>query len=1668
MKQHNSKHPDGEIQKILLLLENGDEFLKLGSQRDVVVILGNMASSESLFTRYIDDGYFNMESLKAVEIHPGEFTLNIGTMGKIATSNTILELFVNIDTNTTFFLCPTFNKSKRASYEIATVYFMKQIINSAARVKLILSVSYPSVVKDAKNEEFFELVTQLAASIGNITKFKDSFALVVNKDCEREVKKLQDNEIIEDVAMFLEGTKRLVSQKYQSQGKSSAKKAHYGRAIQLIDALLLRNESGFVKIGIFSGSDVVMKVFSYSERHRVDLNKIISDCAEFAEKESEDLSFTLSEETNKKVNMLAKFINERILKRTRLIARDIEQFYRFRLEQTRDIGKSICELQKGYNILSNMSRQISESSGPKKFPKIFVGALKTLGVNIVVDNLIDIIRQCKYLEFLLIIGGRNSTITHTAEWVNPINDIVNYIRDSKDWFTFLVDMHDKLLELGFPSETSLDYRRKVRSADAVKSSEKSVTDILTELESYDIEGYENVTRSGISDLKLRALRNALRTTMKEKTKISCLGGEKISANGTYVKLSEVMSHKCEKKLKSVEIFASDKVLIDVDLVRVGEELQVVILAPKWTTIGQREIKLDGAQGQPHPQRRAEDGLWAGHRGEDGKPGEPGGNSGSYFGISNETIKWKIIIYTRGGRGGPGQSGGNGAEGRRGEDPYHPSSGTPCYISGSDTKFMYRQIRSKKLRWRWNCFCLYDEYEYEFYGWGGGGGNGGNGGKGGLGGTGGSSKHIQLHDGRGSWSEVGRSGESGENGAGGKGGLGGRSSNILRARCRADWYVILTKYRWEEISRYENEWRNINRGKDGIPGLKSAGMTKPPESHGINEPPSSIINRYKDYLISSLENALNKNSLIRFITSLESDPQVRSFYDTLAFVNELQNLESQFHRATDVDLLPFYQSLLQRISQYARNTKPHENSKEYKKVLSYLHAATLSKTRALIGSSERSLITDIYSYLDMTIAHIIKVEKSGTLVAANKMKDEYKERLDEKIKLANDFIVKEVMSEVENIGKETEAAIDMLIMETIEMRKRVGEEERELRKKQKDLENSLEHSIISGIVNFVSGAFNWLSTVGHTAVELTELMNSVSEAMALGDQRSGWTSEQVPQGAGSSTQHQGDTVQNATYESVRALRHPVKNLLQVIGMNPRHLGDMETKIKGIERETYTVGKFDLEKVRKLQVELIQEISRKEEELEAFQYKRVKRDVSKYLGKNLGKFMVLVKVGKGLASIYNKYADNKNAIDEIGNAIKEAEDKIDKLNKYEERIENAFFPMIRAMQNDLLRVQSTLGRQSKAGLHVTTWRVQSTIRDVKLYLRQFTKGFEIQENLTRCIEKLDEAMTTLSGIYDSIQSFTEQKELADYIEDISSANSHSVQIRSGKLREATDILEMTIRSNILLGYYERLTAAFKQWVFPFAGDWLHDFTLPSHDTRNADSGSFLPVITRQIDSLKSKLTEFRTSINKGIHPHIHSAEFRSGYRSVRPFYTWENKRYRTMITDLLAGKEVVVKADALKGVKKNAVKFKIIEINFRALNESIQEKLDVVISHFHVRMTHHGNSYYRCGTKFYVIRSDNQTIKYSREKKDDGEPVDHNSVYKMLKDGNLLLSPYAMWSIRLINVTDVNFPELVQFGRHVDLELVGQGQYVDEDADVCNDELENYYELEDSFSELDRVM
>lgn len=98
---------------------------------------------------------------------------------------------------------------------------------------------------------------------------------------------------------------------------------------------------------------------------------------------------------------------------------------------------------------------------------------------------------------------------------------------------------------------------------------------------------------------------------------------------------------------------------------------------------------------------------------------------------------------------------------------------------------------------------------------------------------------------------------------------------------------------------------------------------------------------------------------------------------------------------------------------------------------------------------------------------------------------------------------------------------------------------------------------------------------------------------------------------------------------------------------------------------------------------------------------------------------------------------------------------------------------------------------------------------------------------------------------------------------------------------------------------------------------------------------------------------------------------------------------------------------------------------------------------------------------MIPSSYQSMWYHFERDTNGRPFENNDVYDKLKNGNLMLSPYAMWEIQLSNLTsDTTFNDLIEFRDSVDLELVGYGSFIAKGSKVYDLDISAYYQPEEN--------
>ncbi|RIB15750.1 hypothetical protein C2G38_1560688 [Gigaspora rosea] len=310
-------------------------------------------------------------------------------------------------------------------------------------------------------------------------------------------------------------------------------------------------------------------------------------------------------------------------------------------------------------------------------------------------------------------------------------------------------------------------------------------------------------------------------------------------------------------------------------------------------------------------------------------------------------------------------------------------------------------------------------------------------------------------------------------------------------------------------------------------------------------------------------------------------------------------------------------------------------------------------------------------------------------------------------------------------------------------------------------------------------------------------------------------------------------------------------------------------------------------------------------------------------------IAIETTEKVIELYDRYQKDKEKLDALSNSIKQANEDIKKLKQFEENINKAIVPMINKMQDDINNIENKINNKSHVFLDLTKWKVQTSLENIRNEIQKISKGFNIQEDTIRYMEKLDEGITTLINIYNHIQDYYDQVNLANYIAHIYSATNKE---------DATIELEQEIRTNILIGHFKRAKNAFKQWVFPLANVYLKVLNSLSDD-QNIDS------IISQIEILHSEIKERKVVINEE-DKFLIEDEFSSEYKSSKPFFVWKNEIYSQDISKLLNGEEITIKAEITKSDHddKNAIKFNEIGIKFKSMDKTIQNEIDYELEQF----------------------------------------------------------------------------------------------------------------------------
>lgn len=988
---------------------------------------------------------------------------------------------------------------------------------------------------------------------------------------------------------------------------------------------------------------------------------------------------------------------------------------------------------------------------------------------------------------------------------------------------------------------------------------------------------------------------------------------------------------------------------------------------------------------------------------------------------------------------------------------------------------------------------FDKDTYEIYGTDGiPPGNGGKSGLGGFGGKPGLISMIGLKDipNFEISNSSGKFGIDGEPGFGGSGAYNGRTANIY---LYSSGSRVGTFYYFYQNEIWFTQGGHGTDGKRGIVGTERGNDTSS-SPHFQN--PSIFINDFKSYVRENLSNSTGQSYLTAFVKKLENNGTIKELYSTLGFVNELQGLESQYLQFRNkIAFLPFYESLIARIKEFPKASTSLEN----RKVLNYLYIAAVSQMYAIKENMKRKNVVNISQYLDMVkenVKKFEKIEKQETII--NAYRDDYQKMFGDKMQKANEFIQNEITPDIEKTFSQIDDNIYALIEIIAAKEDEIKNATDQAYKERNDLQNMLGWrgafftlKMIGSLAGFIGPAGAVLGSVLTGSSLLAEgfildttsdkgqdkiyslpatfrtLMAKVSEQLV---NKPKMLQQKLDKAAADLEKAllDSDASNEDKIEIPKKIEQIRKDMEKIMRTGTKDYDVVNQKLKEKHKEIMELsGKHE------------KDIADEKERMEKIDPKtRTKDDILKEL--RLEKKLKLVRNIQSVLSMaeltfdFIKRLINDNAKLQIAEqAIGKLKQDLIKWKVYEEKVFSIMVPQMREMENTMDQISKSLNGSTHIELDISKWNIQGALRDTKLLLRQMTLDMpvNVQSNLQRSMEKLEEAMAILIDVYDRIDSYAESAKLAAYIGNVDSNAANQIPIKNIELKSAVVTLERMTQSNLLMEQYEWALHAFKQHQFPFGVEVFGKFELPVDMNLN-DTESMIFISINQIESMKTHIVMSEALIGK-YDAFIHKDKtFDSKKEYSAPFYVWKDLTIKNEIMKLLNGRGITLKADITKGLDLNAVKFNEIGIHLKLANETLQSDLDNKLKNFKLTMTMIGSNYYRCGNKFYYISVDEDiTLSYIMDKQPNGQPVDPNDVYRKIQQNDFFLSPYTMWNIKLTNLTG-SFDQFEKFKNEtIDLELVGRGQYIEQNPtftnDICTEQLDKLYNVDKTMLNTDAI-
>ncbi|XP_059473756.1 uncharacterized protein LOC132195644 isoform X1 [Neocloeon triangulifer] len=435
--------------------------------------------------------------------------------------------------------------------------------------------------------------------------------------------------------------------------------------------------------------------------------------------------------------------------------------------------------------------------------------------------------------------------------------------------------------------------------------------------------------------------------------------------------------------------------------------------------------------------------------------------------------------------------------------------------------------------------------------------------------------------------------------------------------------------------------------------------------------------------------------------------------------------------------------------------------------------------------------------------------------------------------------------------------------------------------------------------------------------------------------------------------------------------------------------------------------------------------------------------------------IIASGCAAFELANTYGQDDATLVVIHSAIESNAVALREMARYDQILNDQMLPKLEYMLEILSEMQSDNKDITMAMLRLRKLNLKKQARRFNTLIKEFAHEFAGVCDSGSLLMYLEAYMVLLINSYDLLNGAEYAIQLKAFIGRVDTGDCSRSEDLIACFRNENLVTQ--IRADEIFRNCLQIFNSYQQVLFPYGGDVTLRNTFAQLNELNAKSYS-IEAKAEVLQSATNLIIYDLQTIQNEIDPVKDSTLIHTAFNSVvfEPFFTWPNTKFGTQIKRLLSGEKVTLSASVFSLGVRNVVKYNSVMLNVKSSDLSANRALQDLLNHFEVEMESLGDMHYRCGDSFYV--SSSQPVQFERCFEMERETFPCHSRNTVINQTlhfdtfKVTPSPYTVWNFRLVHRSAIDkqqlLDELKTFSNSVDLELVGTGSFILENAPICD--------------------